>query len=138
MSLLRAWAGQRTWERSSQGAPAACRFEETDPAHDEVVYARILTLFSAALFSAAGRLISDTCLEAIIHHVYSVSRERRRGNLLRRQAEQLLLEAVRRSFTALRDVADCQSVKETAGIAESFVEVTHAQVGLYLMYRRSP
>ena len=81
-----------------------CRFEETDPESDEVIYMRIVTLLRTCLCSAAGEFVSDERIEATVKYVFAMSHEARRSQLLRNQAELVVLEVVRRCFVRLRTV----------------------------------
>lgn len=99
-----------------------CRFEETDAESDEVIYMRIVTLLRTALCSPAGGLVCDERIEATVKYVFTMAHEVRRSQQLRKQAELVVLEVVRRCFARLRVV----DADPTAGSeADEFVVLTH-------------
>eukprot|EP01043_Picozoa_sp_COSAG02_P077860 COSAG02_NODE_17257_length_1017_cov_1.924837_1_plen_305_part_10 len=99
-----------------------CRFEETDAESDEVIYMRIVTLLRTCMCSSAGGLVCDERIEATVKYVFAMAHEVRRSQLLRNQAELVVLEVVRRCFARLRTV----EADSTAGSeADEFVVLTH-------------
>ena len=99
-----------------------CRFEQTDAESDEVIYTRIVTLLRTCLCSAAGELVCDERIEATIKYIFAMAHEARRSQLLRNQAELVVLEVVRRCFVRLRTV----DASAALGVeTDEFVVLTH-------------
>lgn len=86
-------------------AAAACRFDATDPAADEVVLARITRVISVVCASDAAPLLSDaSTLRAVEACLAIASGRRRASDLLKRTADTALIdifETLARSVTVI-------------------------------------
>jgi brefeldin A-resistance guanine nucleotide exchange factor 1 len=71
-----------------------CRFEATDPDSDEVVLSKILQVLLACVRGAAGRLITDDMVCEMVQTCYRMAFQGRLSELLRKTAEQTLLQVL--------------------------------------------
>lgn len=72
---------------------AACRFDATDPASDEVVLARITRVISVVCTSEAAPILSDASIIRAVEACLGIASGRRRASdLLKRTADTVLLD----------------------------------------------
>lgn len=81
-------------------AVAHCRFEATDPAHDDTVLARIMSVLLAALRCPLGHLLSDDHVCAMVYATYHIGHHTgRESALLVHVSRTVLAELVRTVFS---------------------------------------
>jgi hypothetical protein len=80
-----------------------CQFEVTDAQTDEAVLLKILQLFTACVRSEGGVLLDEKHLVEVMKSCFRIGRETRPTEILRRSAEDSLLEITQIVFKRVRD-----------------------------------
>lgn len=81
-------------------AVSHCRFEATDPAHDDTVLARIMSVLLAAIRCPLGHLLSDDHVCAMVYATYHIGHHTgRESALLVHVSRSVLAELVRTVFS---------------------------------------
>lgn len=113
-------------------AVAHCRFEATDPAHDDTVLALIMSVLLAALRCTAGHLLSDDHVCAVVHATYHIGHHTGRESvLLVHMSMDILTEVVRTVFARIKALSALQesSSGELATLASSMTSRSTGQYG---------
>ena len=100
---------------------AACRFDVTDPAADEVVLSRITSVIARVATSPAASFLSDAAMLRGIEACLGVASGRRRASeLLRRSAERALCNIVSSIGNCTRQIAStCTEKASTEAIVKT-------------------
>ncbi|XP_065181030.1 Golgi-specific brefeldin A-resistance guanine nucleotide exchange factor 1-like [Sycon ciliatum] len=93
------------------------RFVGTDPASDEVVLMKILQVLRTLLLTEVGSLMTDECVCEIMQSCFRICFEARLSDLLRRTAEQTLMDMMQLLFLRLPHLT------ESARIAAATAEI---------------
>lgn len=87
--------------RTVADAVSHCRFEATDPAHDDTVLARITSVLLAALRCPIGNLLSDDHVCAMVYATFHIGHHTgRESTLLVHSSRATLVELVRTVFSS--------------------------------------
>ena len=91
-----------------------CRFEATDPDSDEVVLMKILHVLRACVRGSAGRLISDDMVYEMVQTCFRMAFQSRLSELLRKTAEQTLLDVLLVVFARYGEYDEERAARERA------------------------
>ncbi|KAG5365582.1 hypothetical protein CJU90_4674 [Yarrowia sp. C11] len=100
-----------------------CRFDATDQADDDAVLLKILKLMDTLVGGASGDLLNDESMCEIFETCLSMACQLRRSNVLRRSAENTILDITQKAFSKLRRLEPEQEIPVGAPIAQEEVVV---------------
>ena len=87
-----------------------CRFERTDHSGDEVVLVRILQVLLDCLRCPAGTLLSDQNVWDMVQSCYTIGRQARLSELLKRTAEHVLMQVTLTLFARFSQLQAAQEL----------------------------
>lgn len=105
-----------------------CRFDATDQADDDAVLLKILKLMDTLVGGASGDLLNDESMCEIFETCLSMACQLRRSNVLRRSAENTILDITQKAFSKLRRLEPEQDIPVGAPIVQDEVVVNAPSV----------
>lgn len=100
-----------------------CRFDATDQADDDAVLLKILKLMDTLVGGASGDLLNDESMCEIFETCLSMACQLRRSNVLRRSAENTILDITQKAFSKLKRLEPEESIPVGAPLAQEEVVV---------------